>query len=431
MYVTRLTGSREYGQRSTMNVSTLRGIDRYVNLPLCLALTLYRRLCDRRQPASRSSKIVFIKLAEQGSTVLAWGAIENAVRRVGRDHVYFLVFEENRSILDAVGWIPPANIIAVRTTGILESAASCLRALRMLRAAKVDTAIDLEFFARGSAVLAYGSGASARVGFHPYAGAARYRGDLLTHRVPYTPYVHTAQAFESLVDALDEPPEALPARGRRVAAARVPPPWRADLSRATSVSSMLASLGIRSRPLVVLNANASDLIWQRRWPAAHYVELARRLLHTDPNLNIVFTGATAETNDAQRLVEEIQSPRCVSVAGRTSVADLLALYTMADVLITNDSGPAHFASLTPIDVVTLFGPETPDLFGGLSPHTHVISAELACSPCLNAFNNRMTACADNQCMKRISVDTVLEKAIEIIRKRRRVTADSPTPRSAS
>jgi hypothetical protein len=43
----------------------------------------------------------------------------------------------------------------------------------------------------------------------------------------------------------------------------------------------------------------------------------------------------------------------------------------------------------------------------------------------------MTACADNQCMKRISVDAVLEKATEVIGKRRRVTADSPTPRATA
>ena len=41
---------------------------------------------------------------------------------------------------------------------------------------------------------------------------------------------------------------------------------------------------------------------------------------------------------------------------------LMVLYTMCEILVTNDSGPAHFASLTPINVVTLFGPETPDLF---------------------------------------------------------------------
>ena len=46
--------------------------------------------------------------------------------------------------------------------------------------------------------------------------------------------------------------------------------------------------------------------------------------------------------------------------------ELLTLYTLADVLVTNDSGPAHFASLTPVHTVVLFGPETPLLFGSRS-----------------------------------------------------------------
>ena len=41
------------------------------------------------------------------------------------------------------------------------------------------------------------------------------------------------------------------------------------------------------------------------------------------------------------------------------------LYTLSELLITNDSGPAHFASMTPITVITLFGPETPLLFRAL------------------------------------------------------------------
>jgi ADP-heptose:LPS heptosyltransferase len=31
-----------------------------------------------------------------------------------------------------------------------------------------------------------------------------------------------------------------------------------------------------------------------------------------------------------------------------TLRDLLVLYTLADVLVTNDSGPGHFSSLTPI-----------------------------------------------------------------------------------
>jgi ADP-heptose:LPS heptosyltransferase len=76
------------------------------------------------------------------------------------------------------------------------------------------------------------------------------------------------------------------------------------------------------------------------------------------------------------------------------------------VLVTNDSGPAHFATLTPIDVVTLFGPETPALFAARTPRNHVLWAGIACSPCVSAFNNRLSRCRNNLCMQRISVDQV-------------------------
>ncbi len=71
---------------------------------------------------------------------------------------------------------------------------------------------------------------------------------------------------------------------------------------------------------------------------------------------------------------------------------LLVLYHLADVLVTNDSGPAHYATITPIDVVVLFGPESPTIFGPVSPRSHHLWAELPCSPCVTAFNNRLSPC---------------------------------------
>ncbi len=90
---------------------------------------------------------------------------------------------------------------------------------------------------------------------------------------------------------------------------------------------------------------------------------------------------------------------------------------MAEVLVTNDSGPAHFATLTSVDVVTLFGPETPKLFGAPSPRNHNIWAGIACSPCVNAWNNRQSACRDNVCMQRISIDEVFDMTCKVYRKR--------------
>ena len=96
----------------------------------------------------------------------------------------------------------------------------------------------------------------------------------------------------------------------------------------------------------------------------------------------------------------------ISVAGKTTLRDMLVLYSLADVLITNDSGPGHFASTTDIHNIVLFGPETPQLFGPLGENRHVVYAQLACSPCVSPYNHRFSPCTNNVCMQTITVDDV-------------------------
>jgi len=69
--------------------------------------------------------------------------------------------------------------------------------------------------------------------------------------------------------------------------------------------------------------------------------------------------------------------------------------------------------MTPIHVITLFGPETPELFGARSPNAEFLYAGITCSPCVNAYNNRQSVCRNNICMQAISVDAVFEKVTSI------------------
>lgn len=93
--------------------------------------------------------------------------------------------------------------------------------------------------------------------------------------------------------------------------------------------------------------------------------------------------------------------------------ELLTLYSLSRILVTNDSGPAHFATLTPIQTITLFGPETPLLFAANSPRSHPLWAGIACSPCVSAYNNRVSSCSNNLCMQRITVDQIFAKTCEL------------------
>ena len=408
-----------------IKASTMRQVDRWLGVPLCLTLTAVRRLLDyfddsrvSREPPQR---IVFVKLVEQGSSVLACSAIRRAIELVGRENVYFLVFEENRFILDAMELIPSENIIAIRTGGLVQAAVEALRAIGRLRSLGINTAIDLEFFARSSAALVYLARARYRVGFHAFGGEGPYRGDLFTHRLRFNPYLHTAQTFRMLVEALTVQGDRLPTfELKPVAADDLPAPFRANSTEVDQARDLLkkASPGARFQPLILLNPNCSDLLPLRRWPIERYTELARRLIRRYPEVHVAMTGGPAEGDAVATIVEQVGSDRCFNLAGRTTLRQLLVIYGLAEVLVTNDSGPAHFATLTPIDVVTLFGPENPRLFAARTIRNHVLWAGIACSPCVSALNGRTSPCKDNVCMQRIDVDRVFEEVCRIYETRR-------------
>jgi ADP-heptose:LPS heptosyltransferase len=392
-----------------MNVKVLQRSDRWVGVPLCFALTVMRVLFGRSVPdCSRPPRsLLVVKLAEQGSTVLAHQALMRAVEIVGRENVYFIAFEDNRFILDALSVIPGKNVVVVSVKSFSAFLWSMMAAIRRLRRLKLDAAIDMEFFSRGSAALSFLSGATRRVGFHAFFGAGPYRGDLMTHRLLYNPHLHTSQTFLMLVEAVLCDPARLPTFGM------TPPKASAELPQFAPAPDELAEVKqLLSRetgghpPLILLNPNSGDLLPLRRWPAERYVELARLLLDKYPEIFVAFVGALGESGAATELVRKVASSRCFSLAGKTTLRQLLVLYTLAEVLVTNDSGPSHFAALTPVDVVTLFGPETPELFAARTLRNTVLWGNIFCSPCVNAYNNRQSPCRDNLCMQSIKVGQV-------------------------
>lgn len=411
-----------------MNVTTMRFVDRWAGTPICALLTVWERITApfRRKAPESPRRILVVKLAEQGATVLAYSALHRATEMVGRENVYFVVFSENRFILDQLDIIPKENVIELRTTGLVRLALDLLKAVGRFRREKIDAAVDFEFFARSSAIVTYLSGASRRAGFHSFAGEASYRGDLMTHRLVFNPLVHASQTFRSLVEALCFPAEQLPTFTTGPWPDEQPPMIKPSDDEIREVGEIIARTASRESapPLVLLNANASDLLPLRRWAPERYVELARRLLDRYPELFIGFTGAPSEAADAQNIVDAIGSDRCINMGGKTTLRQLLVLYFLSEVMVTNDSGPAHYAALSPLDVVTIFGPETPAVFGSKSDRAHLLWEGLPCSPCVNAFNDRWTPCQNNVCMQRIEVEQVFAEVCRIYERRRALRDDT-------
>jgi ADP-heptose:LPS heptosyltransferase len=395
-----------------MSPQTVRRIDVWLGKPMCFALTALRKLASplarlRKEPGP-AKKILLIKMIEQGATVLAHRAIARAIEKVGRQNVYFWVFEENRFILDLLELVPPENVLTIRTKKAHTLFLDLLRGAWRARMLGIDATVDMEFFSRASAILAFLTGARRRVGLHRFTSEGPYRGDLLTHRVQYNPYIHTAAAYYLLVEAIDADAREVPLLKTPVpridfTAPRFDPPAQ-EVEQVQSILDRVAARQVQ-RPIVLLNPNASDLLPLRRWPTERFIELGRRIVVDYPDVTLAITGAPDEETAARQIAAQI-GPNVLTMAGQTTLRELIVLYTIADVLVTNDSGPGHFSSMTGITSIVLFGPETPAVFGPLGPNTRIVRSDLACSPCVNAFNHRFSPCNNNVCMQMIEVEEV-------------------------
>ena len=391
-----------------IDVDTMRFVDRYAGQPLCWLLSAIRFAAGgRRRALPPPRKVLIVKFSEMGSTALAYPAFAELERRIPGLELAFLTFAPNRPLLDSLG--PRGEVFTIDVSTPWRMFRSGLSAVRRLRRERIDTTIDMDFFSRLSAAVAYLVCRGNRVGFHRFAGEGLGRGSLLTHQVIYSPHIHTSAAFLALARAAVCPdPQGLNTREAIDARSLNLPVYRPEPCAVAAVRQRLEESGIPADARIVLvNPNSSDLFPLRRWPLVRFAELCSRLIDEDPGVRVVITGTASEEVDARTILERVGNPRCVSFAGRTSFPELLALYATARLLITNDSGPAHFAALLRLPSVVLFGPETPALYGPLNPNARCLYKHFACSPCVSVYNAKKSPCTRSLCLEAIAVDEVL------------------------
>jgi ADP-heptose:LPS heptosyltransferase len=392
----------------------MRALDFWVGIPLTFLLSLLDRIrrvvgLGGTQPGP-PRHILFIQLAEMGTMVVAYPALKKVRELFPEAKLYFLCFEQIRASVELLGIIPPENIITIDARSLLSLLRDTLAVRGRARRRSIDTVINMETFVRYSSMVSWLSGAGRRVGFHRFNQEGLYTGHLLTHRVLFNSHIHTAHTFLDLVHALESPPEYVPRVKRpRTNDSLEVPKVAADAVAAAGIWRKLEGLaaGIGpGRKLVVINPNASDQFPMRRLPLESFVEIARQLLN-DPEVFILITGVASETPDARHICAQVGSPRVLDLTGATTLRELVQVFNLAHVLVTNDSGPAHFAALTKIHVVVFFGPEIPERYRPLTTSLDVVHTAFTCSPCIGPSNQRLSPCNDNLCLKSVDIDEVV------------------------
>ena len=405
-----------------MKLQTQRFIDRWVGQLLCAVVSAWVRFTGLfGAPAllgTAPKNILVILLSEMGSIVLAGPMFAQLRRQYPGAAIHILQLKKNQEVSKLLQLTQAENMHSLDDSSGGSLIRDILTISLHMRRLGLDAVIDCELFSRVSALLSFSTGAPVRVGFTPHTQEGLYRGSFINHAIPYNPYQHISKQFLSLVDALNSQ-GSMP---RNKAGAIRALPVDTELSVAF-VATELAAYRQKvaadhptttGRKLVLLYAGGG-ILPERAWPADHYARVAQGLCAAGYAVGLI--GLKDDAQLAKDLQAKIRSEFCIDLTGYTrSIRELLMLFHAAELLITNDGGPGHFATLTPIQTMVFFGPETGKLYGPLGTRNSVLESGIACSPCLSAYNHRLTFCdGDNQCLKRIAPDPVLDQALAFLR----------------
>lgn len=395
-----------------MEIDVTRKIDIWCGVPICFLLSMIEKVRKlffvKNDKKAAPTKIIFLGFSEMGSVILAYFAIKKVKELYPDATFYFWTFAQNAEAVKILKIIPEENIITIRARNFYLLLLDTLRNLGHIRKEMIDTAVDIELFSRFSSILSYLSGAQFKIGFYRYSLEGLYRGDFLTHKVMYNPYIHISKNFINLVESLNASPDELPLLKRPEPEGRFYLPkinitgedrdkiWNRLKEENDEISE--------NNRIVVINSPFDDKFYIRRWPLSNYTALLRKLSENQ-DIFVVLIGLGSREASAS-----FQFRHCINLTGKTTVKELISLFGISHVLISHDSGISHLAALTDINIIVLFGPETPRLYAPLSRNARIFYKSFSCSPCLSAYNHRGSMCGNNRCLRAIDVEDVYAAA---------------------
>jgi heptosyltransferase II len=285
-----------------------------------------------------------------------------------------------------------------------EGVRAFLNAVGELRRRRVDLAVLFQN-AFEAALLARLGGARVRVGY-----AAQGRGFLLTHALAPGGHQRNRHQTHDYLDLVRECERAC--LGREAVAADDPvPSLQASAAQSAAAARLLGKYKVErdSRPLVALNAGATNSR-AKRWPEDRFAALADRMVEA-LGARIVLVGAPSERENAARVIAQMRGGgQAINLAGETDITELIGLLARCDLLVTNDTGPAHVAAALGTPTLTVFGPTNEFETAPLGARSEIIRAEgVECARCMHR-----DCPVDHRCMTRVSVGEVAEKSLSLV-----------------
>jgi len=323
-----------------------------------------------------------------GSVLRSSVLIKALRKKYNKAQFIYITTQGNRSIVERMNCVE--EVLSVSDSSFWALLRDITRLIFRLWIKRPDLYFDLEVYSAFSTIIAFLSGSRNRYGF--YKDMTMFRKGLLTHLVYFNVSRHITTIYLELVKACG----------------------------IISTDAEMADLDLREedrkqyrdwfeqkgidpkKKYIVINPNASDLLYERRWPAGYYALLIEALGRQWKG-TIFLVGSEEEKGYVDSILKKCSADvkkSVINTAGAISLLSVFALIDDADLMITNDSGLYHVAVNLSTPLLSLWGPGDPQHYGGGSGSVDKILQDTSfyCSPCLYKIESPPCR-GNNLCMK--------------------------------
>jgi len=140
----------------------------------------------------------------------------------------------------------------------------------------------------------------------------------------------------------------------------------------------VAKFALNTRGKILALCPGAEYGAAKRWPAAHYAELAR--IKRQEGWQVWLFGSPKDAAAAAQ-INQLNHGDCIDLTGKTNLSEAVDLLSLADAVVSNDSGLMHVAAALDRNLIAIYGSSGPHFTPPLSAKASIISLDLDCSPC--------------------------------------------------
>ncbi|MCD6352138.1 MAG: glycosyltransferase family 9 protein [Armatimonadetes bacterium] len=294
----------------------------------------------------KASSILIIKTSSLGDVVCALPTLTQLRQLYPQARIGWVIDHRFADLLEGHPWIDELVVFRRHKVrlgrGMPQAAAEMSRELartsQQLRQGEWDVALDLQSILKSLRLL---RGSGARVRIAEFAGLRHAPVPVYANKLVFARRAHEVQRCLEVAAPLGTDPE-------RVEFFLPPVPEAAAWAE-EQVKALPA-------PRVVVSPGSARA--EKRWAPKNFAQALRMAREGGADFSVVLVGAPGDA-EAARTIEAALGEDCLNLTGQTSLKQLVAVISQADVFLSGDTGPMHIAAAVGKKVVALFGPTDP------------------------------------------------------------------------